>query len=828
MSTINTSISLNSTTTFPSIATTVTNSINTQNNSFGVVKVGGAYDGPPVYLSPTPCGTQGAYIYAKAPTTNPDGVGVEIRGIEQSFFVGDPVPFATLYPGDIALIPLDPNQLSVWVSTTTGDECTLEYSFSDRGLPFGENELIISKVYGNWVFYLLDANLGKATQRINSGISSDDYPYLHRVHYVQDKGYAIVVCDNNTVNDDDGNYRIITIDTHGYNNASQEFYAYYTYTTGNNDVQVASSVVFQWSDYGDSGFNNLLIFDGGTVNNYNFYDDYELDISIYDGFNYCSSDGSVLVIGVRLGTSIHDVILVNKGRKHILYTYDDNIENYPQIIFGNQDSNTAIIMPRSSDDGQILGIKVFDTNGNLLNENAFNNGYSITSLYFDESYDYAKGKIFITIRDNSYHYFINYDPTTNLLIGGDLSWKYSRSFYPSYNVYNNGSYSQGEDSAFHEESIRINLYTSTNIGVAHGNYYYYPNTNNSFAVTYVIPGMTEPGFYELWNGLNSLEKPYIYYDSIEEGGTRNRISILYTTEPDGGALKQLTLTPTEQIVDTIVTNLSEYNDFEFLHFNDDYSMYRFSNNAGSTNEKYIIHKLGAGQTNNIVENVTFSTTGIYEYTEYVTSYGMLLVAHLDTGKFYYFNGRTNKLTQFLTSNSLADEIDNESFDPILRNKHDNSYVPGDIADVDNVLVNPSTRLLYNFRNNSLAASSTTPLPVPDNDWYIGVGHNTYVYIYWKDSTNSYIVNVYDLSFNLIRAVDTGYASLSMYEDGYYHIYNGICNNRIMFRISRYDPLNDAYYWSYKMVSSTGAVQEILLPVDSYEEYRVNDQFFWNY
>ena len=76
--------------------------------------------------------------------------------------------------------------------------------------------------------------------------------------------------------------------------------------------------------------------------------------------------------------------------------------------------------------------------------------------------------------------------------------------------------------------------------------------------------MTEPGFYELWDGVNFGERPYIYYSQVEEGGTRNRIAILYTLNPNGGSLKQLTLTPTEQIVDTIVANLNEYYWFEFL------------------------------------------------------------------------------------------------------------------------------------------------------------------------------------------------------------------------------------------------------------------------
>ena len=71
MSTINTCISLNSTTTFPPVAMVVPKSFDTQNNTFGTIKVRGAnpFEDPLKFLSnpSTLCGTQGAYVYAKAP-----------------------------------------------------------------------------------------------------------------------------------------------------------------------------------------------------------------------------------------------------------------------------------------------------------------------------------------------------------------------------------------------------------------------------------------------------------------------------------------------------------------------------------------------------------------------------------------------------------------------------------------------------------------------------------------------------------------------------------------------------------------------------------------
>lgn len=826
MSTINTSISLNSTTMFPSVATVVPKSFDTQNNTFGTIKVRGTSTEMlfPKILTPTSftssagCGTQGAYIYAKAPTTNPDGVGVELWGLSQFFTGGGAFnfPFATLYPGDTALIPLDPNQFAAAVFTTTGEECSLEYSFSSRGLPFGESEIVAVVVDNSWQYYILDANLGKPTPLIDTYINATTYPDVDDFFYIQDKGYVAIFTDNSSA------YILVQTDIRGYNQVTTTFYGYDSYWTGGDDEQVASSVVIQYDNNVD--YNNLFVCTGESFWDLQF-PEYEDAIEIYSDYESVSSDGSVLLYGQQVGTDLIDVVLINKGTKHILYTYNTNIENDPQIIFGSQDSNTAIIIPQSSDDGQALGIKIFDTNGNLLNENMFNGDLHNANLYVDGNYTYARGKVFIPLFDPTHWYFINYDPLTNTLIGGDLSWKYTRSLYINYNVfwYSTQSYG-GDDAAFHQESIRINLYTSTSNNQVNGNSYYYPNSSKPLAVTYVIPGMTEPGFYELYDGL-SVTKPYIFYSDVEECGTRDRITILYTTQPNGGSLKQLTLTPTEQIVDTIVTNLNEYYYFDFRHFNDDYSMYNFYDNTGSTSEKYIIHKLGAGKTNNIVENVTYPTVGGFGYTPYYISYGLLLVAQLDTGKLFYFNSATNKLTLFLTSSAICNDIDNNSWEYAMRirNKADNSYVPEDIAGLSNVLLNPYTCLLYHFSNNALLASSTTPLPSPSGNWYVGIGNNTYVYLYWNGST--YTVNVYDLSFRLIRTVDTGYDQLDELEyDSVNNTYLGICNNRIIIHMYKYVPIQGWIHF-IKMISSTGAVQEIQIPDESYVNFIANDQVF---
>jgi hypothetical protein len=824
MSTINTSLSLNSTTTFPPVAVVVPKSFDTQNNTFGKIKVRGEYllGDPLIFLSNqlTICGTQGAYVYAKAPATNPDGVGVELWGAEEIFYGGYySQPFATLYPGDIALIPLAPNQFTLAAYTTTGEECTLEYSFSSRGLPFGENE-IIAVVAGNlWQFYLLDANLGKSTQLTDTGINANDYPNVDDFFYIQDKGYVAIFRSNTNT------YILAQVDTHGYCIATGSFNDYNSYWTGGDDEQVASSVVIQYDNGVD--YNNLFVCTGEGFWDLNF-PEYESDIDLDDNYNGVSSDGSVLCVGNRIGETIWDIFIINKGAKHIIYTYDETVENEPDIIFGTQDSNTAIIIPKSSDDGQVLGIKVFDTNGNLLNENMFNSDLHNSGLYRDSVYDYARGKVLIALYDNIQWYFINYDPLTNTLIGGDLSWRYTRSIYSSCQVYNYSTYAYGEDGDFHAESVRINLYTSVFQGYHNGNYFYGPATYNSFAFTYVIPGMTEPGFYELWDGVNSEELPYICYGDVEEGGTRNRIAILYTLASDGGVLKQLTLTPTEQIVDTIVTDLNAYYYFEFRHFNDDYSMYNFYQHVGLTTEKYIIHKLGAGKPNNIVENVTYPIN-----TSYYLSYGLMLVAQLNTGKLFYFNGSTNKLTLFLTSTQICEDINNEDWQYAMRirNKHMNSYVPEDIAGESNVLLNPYTGLLYHLNNNALLSTSTTPLPSPQGSWYVGIGNNTYVYLYWNGLT--YTINVYDLSFNLIRSVDTRYdendnsPGTYIEKDSYYNTYNGICNNRVMINMYKNVPFRgqDNYINFYKMISSTGAVQEVQTPDSEYSNYVVNDQYF---
>ena len=813
MSTINTSISLNSTTTFPSVNVTSLKNFSSDKTTFGTIKVSSEVMFVP--LSTEDCGTQGAYIYAKAPLSNPAGVGVELTGVEQAFNAGDSSPFATLYPGDIALIPLSPSQLSVIATTTTGEECTLEYSYSSRGANFGENLVVFSGQGGYWTFSLLDANYGKASIGNDTGISTSDFGFLWDSAYVQDKGYVFVFYNGTN------SLIAVMIDTHGNSFSTNPFVDYNLYSI-NGDEQVSSSVVIQFNDGSD--WNNFYIFDGVNFHIHHF-PEYYSSISVIENDNILSSDGSILFIGQRYDTVINDVILINGEKKYKIYNYSYDSENDPTIIFSTQDSNNAIIFGKSSDDGQIISVTVADTQGNILHSSPFNVDLHNTGLYIDNIYTYAGGKFLTVLFDSQYYYFINYDPSTNTLVGGDLSWKYLRSYYSGYNVYFHGTnaYTNDADSAFHEDSIRIDLFSSLAYDSYLANSYYYPQYS-AFAVTYLIPGMKEPGFYEFWDGING-DKPYIYYSSVERGGTRNKIAIVYTNNPEDGSLYQLTLTPTQQIVDTITTNVTEYFYFEFYHFTDDYSFYAFGGNTGNTNEKYVIHKLGTGKTNNIVDTLILPLNHqSFSYTSFYTDYGLLLISHLDTGRIYYFNSTTNKLTQFVTSLGYSYVIDSRGFDVDIRNRNDNNsyggcYVPGDISDLGNVFLDTTTGLMYYFYNNKLVSSSTTPLPAPIGDWFTGIGNGTYVYIYFNGT--SFIVNIYGLTdLKLIRSIDTGFDNVNYVpNDNGNNKYYGICNNRI-------------YFASYtengpkiKMISSTGAVQEIDYV---YGDYFVNDTMPFNY
>lgn len=158
MSTINTSISLNSTDTFPSVNMSSSNAIFSTSNIFGVVYVSGDY----VPLSDFSCGTKGAYIYAKSRSTNPIGVGIKLFGNSAVQNEDTSYSIATLYPGDIAIIPIDPAISSVSAITTSGDECVLEYSFSDRGTPFGSNAIWMNSTDTNFKYVVFDSNLGEA------------------------------------------------------------------------------------------------------------------------------------------------------------------------------------------------------------------------------------------------------------------------------------------------------------------------------------------------------------------------------------------------------------------------------------------------------------------------------------------------------------------------------------------------------------------------------------------------------------------------------------------------------------------------------------------
>jgi hypothetical protein len=802
MSTINASISLNSTTTFPSVNLTTQKKFDSDKSTFGTIKVSSEI----VPLSFDDCGTQGAYIYAKAPLSNPDGVGVELSGVEQIFGSGDSSSFATLYPGDIALIPLSPTQLSLIATTTTGEECTLEYSYSSRGVNFGENLITLNPESGAWTLNVLDANYGKAHSYINSGISSSTFGDIWDSYYIQDKGYVFVFKRTGLSIE----YRALMIDTHG-NPYTTSIFSDYNIFTVNSDEQISSSIVIQY--YNGSNWNNFFVFDGQSFINQNFDEYSDNSIVFDDAYNNIFSDGSFLVYGQRAGaTSINDVLIVNRDKKYKIYSYNSNIESNPYITSATQNSNAAIILGRSIYN-EVISITIADTQGNILHDSPFNVDLHNTHLYIDTIRPYGNGKFLIILSDLQYRYFIHYDSNTNILIGGDLSWKYLKSYYPYYTIYSSGTNTYGEDSAFHEDSIMVELYINITYGFVQNDYHY--PSSGSFAITYVIPGMKEPGFYEFWNG-SVGNKPYIYETAVEKCGTKNRIAIVYTDNPTSGNIYQLTLTPTQQIVDTI-SSVNEYNYFSFCHFTDDYSFYRFSGNIGSTNEKYIVHKLGTGKTNNIVDTLTLPLNHqSFSYTAYYTDYGLLLISHLDTGKLYYFNSNTNKFTLFATSIGFSDVIYNHGISSAFRNKQNSSYVPGDISGLGNVLLDTDTGLAYYFYNNNFIAS--TALPGPNGNWYVEIGNGTYVFIYYNGT--SYIVNVYNLSdLKLIRSIDTGYNNTNYTpKNNYSHQYGGICNNRIfIIADTEFGP-------KLKMISSTGAIQEI-----NYEDnYYVNDVIPYNY
>jgi len=806
------------------------NAIFSASNIFGVVNVAGDY----VSLSDFSCGTKGAYVYAKSRSTNPIGVGIKLFGNAAIQNEDTSYSIATLYPGDITIIPIDPAVSSVSAITTSGDECVLEYSFSDRGTPFGSNAIWMNNNDATWKYAIFDSNLGEAKGSIDTGISTSSWD-IWNYYIVQDKGYLF------TMTDGSGNWKYWTIDSKGafHEGVTLEGGDFNTYQDNIDSVLILDYVI------GTTKY--VASFDGDVVYTHSL-DQYDYYNSYFNGqTGYNTKDGSFTYYALHPLVSTVDLILFNKDKKYILGTYPSPA--YLTTLTKPIGNFIAVIEHFHNGSSRVTGLKVFNTNGTLLQNVQYTNPSLIISA-FDY---YGNGKFWMVLSDSYYWYAITYDENTNILLGGDLNWKYdsfnhtnwSHSF-ETLNVYNN------ELLSFNPESILFSFYSPYTEGHVYGNYFYY---QDYVTLAYVFEGMTQPGEVVLGNGSDNGSMPTKYIYEINQQATKSRITITYTTDPASGDLRALTLTPTGVVDDQIAANVGDFNNFDSAQFGNDYLYYFFYNGLNPSTSpigKLVIHGINTGKPNNILDIVNYTMDGDSIYYNYYNN--NFFIGDYLTGNIWYFNTATKKMTLwrnvpvgFIESVGGYNNLFNLSIRWFPSNASiQTGVIPEKLAFLG---VKPPFNAAINDVTIFDGGRITNSVVLPNNgsvsDYFsYGMGNGVFyettndkiVFCYYDgndpyepgdpNTDQVYHFIIYDQNLNLIKRTDLPFIQDNNEFDYNYEFqrYTGVVGNRIMSIFYNASPYGDNTY-TFVMMTPEGVIERYTFP--DWYDYYVNDSTFNN-
>ena len=704
-------------------------------------------------LSTQDCGPHGAFVFAQSLPSNDPGTAIKLY-VRPDFYTSGseylPVSqsiqsFATLYPGDTAMIPVTPQQKGL-IASVTQDSATLDYYIGDRGGEFGHSVHVLTtqtKFSPTYEYFVMDAQLGETTPIVDTGVLISDWSFAYS-GIVNNKGYMLAF-------DSGSLQQTVFVNTRGeIVNSSMpvidagtffgveplDYYGYaYFYPIG-------GGVELTYFD-GDSAYTHT--FTGSTNvhldNNYDSVNNVGCFVAYVTDYNGVSGD--------------YATVLINKDKAYVLNILNSSTNQYAQSYVYNY-AGFVFLSTYDSVAMTYQTIQFWDTNGNLMKS------VDVSSYLFDtmDRFFYGTGKLQLVLHNSldttQPFYMINYDETVDVYQGDDLTWWHEQGTnFTNYKIYArnksglNPYLDSSTASSYYPESVAILFYTGSQ-----DNTYFLNWTVNYADVTYLFPGSTHKNHVFASSSMSGslLRIPSSISEQASIYPTSNNIVLNYNlVNSASGDLNALVITDagvnTIQVIPDISVVNNGYYDIAFEPIGD-YTMYGYYVSGDDQTYYKMITPNTVADTlilNGNEPNYRFRYNSLYIRTWSYANYN------------WYFNSATNAFKQidtfysrrYFTYGFGESGINNGA---MLLVKPDYYTPTGSITG----------RVLT---SNSITDEVTFP-HAPYGSWEFYMGSESVVYIYTDqpDYVNSELhILVYDVNLNLKKTVSSSLAPMGMGE-----------------------------------------------------------------
>ena len=784
MSTIKSTLNLQTGTLFPQsfhFSKTMSTTI-TENEGFGRLNLTG---GNPQSLSNLVIGPKGGYLYAQALPTNPANVGIKI------YSVNDNSNFATLMPGELAIIPLSAAVGGLYAQATTEDNASIDFFVGNKGGEWGDSVLfnyVDNNLQNNQLLFF-DSEYGEY-KTIDTGLDKNQYNF-NGWNFVQNSGYSLRYYN--------GSYTFVFITKDGRMLDKIEISGSYNWEEVNGKGVLISNQT-------NSSTYDFIYFDGvktytHTIQNINGF--------VYeDNWDWTAIDGSV-VISTSNTDNTNSLYVINGENITNIYTYN-NSDNLNVNAYVYEFANIIYLSIYDNNVDYYRGFNIYNTGGVLLHEVAFPEN-TINNIDY---YYYGAGYLqLVTQGNNNTYYLYNYNQTTNKLLGKDNDLTVDGNVYNAYTVYaqskwSNNIYGFDPRNNYNQDGV----YISFNNANYNSNQFLTLSSISSYKGMWICGNMTT--FREVNPSVNGVFNPSPWNDDTIRP-TSTGVFLAWNANGDASTLLQLVYLPASDngyptssyLTDSFGNNIStNYNDWYFRPFGLYQLTAMYDMNQGNT-----IYKAANGLTG-ILDTLTVSGSSYDIYNKFNTFY----LNNSYTQKNYYFNIVNNKFVEIPVFHTDVLQNWEAAFrtgiteDRLILVKYLNNGTDG----LNRVAV---------LSNGRISDEFTMPTPGGDNDYGFNFGYENFYYFYTNDN-NDYVVNMYDLLGNLVTTVTV---ARTTYQNVWNSISNYDGNQAVRGKRASYIFSDNSNDYNFVMMTPNGAIEKVLTNISNLNVI-VNDYVYWNY
>ena len=750
------------------------------------------------------CGPKGSVVYLSSPSTNTETIKIW----NSDYFTNQvSTAFITLKPGETSIVNLSPQQGSIIASTLNGT-ARLDYIIGDKGGLYGNSQLStdFNGTGGSLRFTVTDAQSGETTPFVELNYKASDswvydgnaqHPWEY-IKYVQGKGYCIIL-DNSNINQ----RAFIFINSRGQLIDAPLVLSNIDYADLYDWGQI-DNLGFWVGAYANTPDAVIFLFDGDQVYPHSIPNASSWGPEILEDGS--TANGSFLfnVNDSSLTTDDTAVILLHKGTLKVLDSYSYGATGIYKNAYVYKFANFILTTEIDDDNGggRTNSFSIYDAQGNLLKTvNLLAIQRDVYS--FDYSF-YGDGKIQLAFWDNTDPdtniQLFNYDESLNRLIGENLDWAYDRNNYNEIQILSRPKTIYYQDewvNSSDRESMALIVYTRNSYNTSRFLNY---ELGDAKLVT-LFDGDSQAYEYDISDKYIGL--PSYLYDIQGISIKSQSISIL--TSLSGTVLTDLNLKvikPGGVSTNTAVgsANLSyvsqnsqNSNSIKLVGFGE-YTLFASYNTVLLKTFFKVFNSSGT-----LLDTLTINGTYGHTYVGFwrVQKNCLLIRDWDDQLASWFFNIKTGKFVK--PSYMIAARDYGYNY----------SYKTG---------VNPGRMVLYTYEVSGddgirvLTSSGITSNVViwnnHYNDWTTVGGKYIYNMYQAESGSDPLIVDIYDMSLNLVRSTDTGLNGFTYWD---------ACNEFL--RI-----VSDANPISKRVLISPDSTETVIYPFTN-STYVINDVVF---